>query len=66
MDFSLSKIVMWICVMIIVTGLILSCRCLNEKMFFSKYEGIIVSMIGLAGVCCSGMLDKIKSEDKQE
>lgn len=57
---------MWICVIIIVVGLIMTCRCLNDKMFFSKYEGVIVSVIGLIGACCSGMFDNIKSEEKQE
>lgn len=44
----------------------MTCRCLNDKMFFSKYEGVIVLVIGLIGACCSGMFDKIKSEEKQE
>ena len=51
-----SNIIMWIIVIIMIVGLIMTFRNINDKECFNKYEGLILTTIGLILSCSAGVL----------
>ena len=46
-----SNTIMWIIVIIMIAGLIMTFRNLNDKKCINKYEGLILTIVGLILSC---------------
>lgn len=56
MKFEVSDLIMWILVIVMIIGIVLSYYNLNNKKYINKYEGLILISIGLVSSCIAGML----------
>jgi uncharacterized membrane protein YecN with MAPEG domain len=50
-----NAIIMWILVIVIIVGYVLVYRNLNGRYFKTRYEGLIISIIGLVISCIVGV-----------
>lgn len=51
-----SNAIMWVLVIVMIVGLIMTFRNLNDKKCVNKYEGLILTVVGLVSSCVAGML----------
>ena len=56
MKFEISDLIMWILVIVIIIGIVLCYRNLNDKKYINKYEGLILISVGLISSCIAGIM----------
>ena len=56
MKVEISNLVMWILVIVIVIGMVLCFKNINQEKYINKYEGLMLIAAGLISSCIVGIM----------
>jgi len=56
MEIEISNLVMWILVIVIIIGMVLCFKNINQEKYVTKYEGLMLIAAGLISSCIVGVM----------